>query len=110
MCEDALSGFESRVGTPAWMAPEVLRGEVYGVGADVYSFGVVGWEVLAREEPFGGANPFAIAFQVGMEGRRCVRQPTQRTWAPAGPALYTFIALISVVPLLSIIVVLDGCD
>ena len=38
---DAL--LETRIGTPAWMAPEVLRGERYSFSADVYSFGVVLW-------------------------------------------------------------------
>jgi hypothetical protein len=30
------------------MAPEVLRGEAYGLSADVYSYGVVvrGWDAL----------------------------------------------------------------
>ena len=31
------AAFESSVGTPAWMAPEVLRGDEYTVRADVYS-------------------------------------------------------------------------
>jgi serine/threonine protein kinase len=36
---------DSRVGTPAWMAPEVLRGEAYSKSADLYSYGVILWEV-----------------------------------------------------------------
>ena len=31
------AAFESSVGTPAWMAPEVLRGDEYTLRADVYS-------------------------------------------------------------------------
>ena len=56
--------FESRVGTPAWMAPEVLNGEAYQYSADIYGLGVIVWECLAREEPWKDVNPFAIAFQV----------------------------------------------
>ncbi|KAJ4460522.1 putative 26S proteasome regulatory subunit 6B [Paratrimastix pyriformis] len=39
-------------GTPAWIAPEILRGEGYTLGADVYSFGVVLWEICTRRLPF----------------------------------------------------------
>ena len=38
----------SQVGTPAWMAPEVLRGDEYSLSADVYSFGVIIWEIMTR--------------------------------------------------------------
>ena len=36
------------VGTVLWMAPEVIRGELYGPGADVYSYGIVLWEIAAQ--------------------------------------------------------------
>ncbi|KAE9412412.1 hypothetical protein Angca_007991, partial [Angiostrongylus cantonensis] len=35
----------TRCGTPAWTAPEIIRGEKYSEKADVYSFGIVMWEV-----------------------------------------------------------------
>ncbi|MDA8532035.1 protein kinase [bacterium] len=68
--EDETLKFESRVGTPAWMAPEVLRGEEYTLSADVYSYGVIIWEMVTRSEPFKGVNAYAIAHQVGTGGRR----------------------------------------
>lgn len=59
---------DSRVGTPAWMAPEVLRGDQYSRSADIYSYGIILWEVVSRKEPFKGLNPYAIAYKVGSEG------------------------------------------
>ena len=32
-----------RVGTPHWMAPEILRQETYTEASDVYSFGMILW-------------------------------------------------------------------
>lgn len=34
------------VGTPLWMAPEVIRGERYGTGSDVYSLAILMWQLL----------------------------------------------------------------
>nr|XP_037854201.1 dual specificity testis-specific protein kinase 1 isoform X2 [Chlorocebus sabaeus] len=36
------------VGSPYWMAPEVLRGELYDEKADVFAFGIVLCELIAR--------------------------------------------------------------
>ena len=63
------AAFESTVGTPAWMAPEVLRGDEYTMRADVYSFGVLVWETMARRQPWRELNGFQIINAVGMEGR-----------------------------------------
>jgi serine/threonine protein kinase len=42
------------VGTPYWMAPEMLRGEVYDEKVDIFSFGIVLCEV-------GHQKPVCIA-------------------------------------------------
>ncbi|XP_066470230.1 dual specificity testis-specific protein kinase 1 isoform X2 [Tiliqua scincoides] len=36
------------VGSPYWMAPEVLRGEVYNEKADIFAYGIILCETIAR--------------------------------------------------------------
>jgi serine/threonine protein kinase len=38
------------IGTPLWMAPEILAGLTYGSSADVYSYSIVLWEIVAQAE------------------------------------------------------------
>merc|ERR1712100_693769 len=40
----------TRVGSPVWAAPEVMRGEPYTEKLDIYSFAIVMWELLTRDE------------------------------------------------------------
>jgi serine/threonine protein kinase/class 3 adenylate cyclase len=44
----------SVLGTPAYLAPEVIRGEAPGPHTDIYSLGVLLFKVLAGREPFAG--------------------------------------------------------
>ena len=40
------------VGTPLWMAPEVLTGQNYGKECDVFSFAIIMYEVLLEKKPY----------------------------------------------------------
>eukprot|EP01048_Picozoa_sp_COSAG05_P010947 COSAG05_NODE_998_length_6249_cov_30.416260_3_plen_798_part_00 len=60
--------FNSSVGTPQWMAPEVLRGDSYTLSADVWSFGVVVWEILTHRRPYENLTAYAVTYQVASEG------------------------------------------
>jgi sterile alpha motif and leucine zipper-containing kinase AZK len=55
---------EQELHSPAWMAPEVLRGDDYNASADVYSFGVVLWELATLQIPWEGVNRHAIRYWV----------------------------------------------
>jgi hypothetical protein len=48
-------------GTPAYMAPEQLRGETATIASDIHSMGVVLFEVVTGRRPFEGATPLEIA-------------------------------------------------
>jgi len=45
----------ARLLTPAYAAPEQLRGEATGIQGDVYSLGVVLYQLLTNRHPFDGA-------------------------------------------------------
>lgn len=58
----------SRLCTPQWAAPEVLRGEGLGAAADVFSFGVIMWETLVQQVPHGKLTNAQIQACVGWAG------------------------------------------
>jgi hypothetical protein len=60
----------SRIGTPQWAAPEVIREEVYTEAADVYGYGIILWELAALQCPYKGMNAIRIARSVAFEGLR----------------------------------------
>jgi len=47
-------------GTPAYMAPEQLRGEAISHRVDIFSFGVAAYELLTNQKPFPGETPAEI--------------------------------------------------
>ena len=52
-------------GSPFWMAPELLRGEVNNnADTDAYSFGVIVYEVYSRQNPYEGEDVNEVLRQV----------------------------------------------
>jgi serine/threonine-protein kinase len=48
-------------GTPGYLAPEVIRGELATPRSDLYALGVVGWATLAGKLPFAGETSAVLA-------------------------------------------------
>src|SRR6202161_3413750 len=51
---DQLSGAEVRNGTPAYMAPEQLKGSEVTGKSDIYALGLVLYELFTGKRPYGG--------------------------------------------------------
>ncbi|KAM8899140.1 dual specificity testis-specific protein kinase 2 isoform 2-T2 [Spinachia spinachia] len=50
------------VGSPYWMAPEVLRGELYNEKVDVFAYGIILCEVIARIQADPDVLPRTVDF------------------------------------------------
>ena len=59
-----LTSSGSRVGTLAYMAPEVARGESADARSDLYGLGVVLYEALTGSVPFESPQPGAVLYSV----------------------------------------------
>lgn len=56
----------SRLGTPAYMAPEVARGEPTTTLSDVYSLGAILYAILTGRPPYQGSTPEEVVLNVGL--------------------------------------------
>jgi hypothetical protein len=77
------------LGTPAYMAPEQIRGEPVDAHADVFALGVVAYECLAGRNPFGcsSSSHYAAIFH------RILDEPVPPL-EPADPAAATLVGVV----------------
>ncbi|MBI2567511.1 MAG: protein kinase [Candidatus Schekmanbacteria bacterium] len=52
------------VGTPHYLAPEIIRGQKADARSDVFSVGVLLYELVSFKKPFDADNPHAILYQI----------------------------------------------
>jgi len=69
------TNLQTMIGTPFWMAPEVVTQAGYGRKADIWSLGCVAIEMASAMNPWKGYNPIAACFQIG-EGDSLPEIPT----------------------------------
>lgn len=61
--ENRLTRTGHLVGTPHYMAPEVIRGETIDGRADLYSLAIMMYEMLSGGLPYDGDNPMNVLFR-----------------------------------------------
>lgn len=77
---------KSLVGTPYWMAPEVISKTPYGTEVDVWSLGIMVVEMVDREPPYFSDTPVAA-----MKRLRDETAPSVRNSSKISPVLKDFL-------------------
>ncbi|KAJ6242178.1 serine/threonine-protein kinase tnni3k-related [Anaeramoeba flamelloides] len=68
---ESITSNNTIVGTPRWMAPELLRGDGdYTNKVDIYALGLILYEISLRKIPFKKINIFQLPIKVGIYGIR----------------------------------------